>query len=114
VNFAAGLKKVPDHSGQGGKLEAVMGKLVYGAITSLDGFIEDDHGNFDWAEPKEDVHRYINDLESGNEIQIYGRKMYETMLFWESDKNFKDFPEYIQEYGKTWQKARKVVYSRTL
>jgi len=88
--------------------------LIYTAITSLDGFIEDEKGSFDWAEPKEDVHAHINDLERRNEVLVYGRRLYETMTAWESEESLRAYPEYIQDYGRVWRKARKIVYSRTL
>lgn len=91
-----------------------MGKMIYTAITSLDGFVEDEHGKFDWAEPNEEVHTYINQLEDRNETLILGRKLYETMAVWEAEESFKDLPMYIKEYGRIWRKAEKIVYSRTL
>ena len=91
-----------------------MGKMSYTAITSLDGFVEDEQGKFDWAEPKEDVHTYINQLENQNETLIFGRKLYETMVWWESQESLQDLPMYIKDYGRIWRKAEKVVYSRTL
>jgi len=91
-----------------------MGKLIYTAIASLDGFVEDTQGKFDWAEPKEDVHTFINQLEDRNKTMLYGRKLYETMVAWESEDWLKDLPGYIQDYGRIWRSADKIVYSRTL
>lgn len=91
-----------------------MGKLTYGALASLDGFIEDEQGKFDWAQPEEDVHRYINFLEAKNEVFLYGRKLYETMVWWESQEKLSGYPDYVQEYGRIWRKVEKMVYSRTL
>jgi len=91
-----------------------MGKLTYTALTSLDGYVEDEKGQFDWAMPGEDVHRFVNDLERQNAVLLYGRKIYETMVFWESEDALKDFPDYIQEYGRIWRSAEKVVYSHGL
>jgi dihydrofolate reductase len=91
-----------------------MGKLTYGALASLDGFIEDEQGQFDWAQPEEDVHRYINALEAKNAVFLYGRKLFQTMVWWESQEQFSGYPDYIQDYGRIWRNAEKIVYSRTL
>jgi dihydrofolate reductase len=91
-----------------------MAKLIYSAIASLDGYIEDAHGNFDWAAPDEDVHRFANDLERQVGTYLYGRRMYETMAFWESPPDDENQPAFAQEYAKIWQAAEKVVYSKTL
>lgn len=88
-------------------------KLIYTAICSLDGFIADDDGNFDWAEPKEDVHRYINELEARNDAALYGRKLYEIMLAWE-DLDLEGVPEFVKDYALGWRATEKIVYSRTL
>ena len=91
-----------------------MSKLVYSALASLDGFVEDADGNFDWAAPDEEVHAFANDLERTIAAHLYGRRMYETMAFWESPANTADGPAAVQEYGEIWRAADKVVYSRTL
>jgi dihydrofolate reductase len=65
-------------------MEVLMTKLTYTAIASLDGFIEDEHGNFDWAFPGPDVHAFVNQLERPVGLYLYGRRMYETMVFWET------------------------------
>lgn len=91
-----------------------MGKLIYATLCSLDGYIEDTHGSFDWAEPPEEVHRYINTLDARCGVMLFGRKLFDIMTFWESEETLKDFPYYIQEYGRVWRKAEKIVYSRTL
>jgi len=90
-----------------------MGKLVYSISISLDGFICDKAGNFDWAEPREDLHRYINDLESKSEILLYGRRMYEIMAAWETMDD-PGYPSYIRDYQRIWKGSRKIVFSRTL
>ena len=64
-----------------------MAHLIYSAISSLDGYIEDADGNFDWAMPDEEVHRFINNLERAAGTYLYGRRMYETMMVWETDPN---------------------------
>jgi dihydrofolate reductase len=91
-----------------------MGKLIYTALASLDGFVADAQGNFDWAEPAEDVHSYINGLEAQNQTLLLGRKIYEIMAFWESEDAMLGLPAYIQDFGRIWRKADKIVFSRTL
>jgi dihydrofolate reductase len=90
-----------------------MGKLIYSAITSLDGQVADGDGKFDWAEPDEQVHTFINNLERPVGTHLYGRRMYEVMVSWETIV-LTDQPPYIQDFAKIWQAADKIVYSRTL
>ena len=91
-----------------------MSKLVYTALASLDGFVEDAEGRFEWAAPDEEVHAFVNDLERPVATYLYGRRMYETMAFWESLANTAGEPAVVQEFGEIWRAADKVVYSRTL
>ena len=91
-----------------------MARLVYSAITSLDGYVADAHGKFDWSEPDEEVHTFINDLERPIGIYLYGRRMYDVMVYWDSADQFKEAPSYIQDYARIWQAADKVVYSTTM
>jgi len=91
-----------------------MPKLIYSAITSLDGYVADANGKFDWSQPDEEVHTFVNDLERPIGIYLYGRRMYEVMVYWDSAARFKDAPSYIQDYARIWQAADKVVYSTTL
>jgi dihydrofolate reductase len=88
--------------------------LIYSAIASLDGYIEDTEGRFDWAEPDEEVHAFVNDLERPVGTYLYGRRMYETMVFWESPPDPADQPHVAQDFAKIWQSADKIVYSKTL
>jgi dihydrofolate reductase len=88
-----------------------MGRLIYSTIASLDGCIEDRHGKFDWAAPDEEVHRFVNELERPIGTYLYGRRMYETMIFWES---VHDAADHIEDYAEIWQAADKIVYSKTL
>jgi len=92
-----------------------MARLIYSAITSLDGYVEDDHGKFDWGRPSEEVFRFVSDLERPIGTYLYGRRMYETMLYWdkEADRE-KGAPAYFRDFTRIWQAAEKVVYSRTL
>ena len=69
-----------------------MAKLIYSAITSLDGYVADEDGNFDWAEPDEEVHAFVNDLERPVGTYLYGRRMYEVMVYWETDPRLADQP----------------------
>ena len=91
-----------------------MAKLIYSAITSLDGFVEDENGKFDWAAPDEEVHAFVNDLERGFGTYLYGRRMYETMAYWETVSTGEDRPAVARDFAKIWRAAEKVVYSRTL
>ena len=91
-----------------------MAKLSYSVISSLDGYIEDAVGKFDWAEPDEEVHAFANDLERPVGTYLYGRRMYETMVFWENPPDRAEQPSYVQDYAAIWQRADKIVYSRTL
>jgi dihydrofolate reductase len=91
-----------------------MAKLIYSAITSLDGYVADAAGNFDWAEPDAEVHRFVNDLERTVGTYLYGRRMYEVMVFWETAKTLANQPPMAQDYAEIWQTANKIVYSKTL
>jgi dihydrofolate reductase len=91
-----------------------VAKLIYTAIASLDGYIADEEGNFDWGEPDEEVHRFVNDLERPVGTYLYGRRMYEVMAFWERTDALVGQPAYMRDFAAVWQAADKVVYSRTL
>ncbi len=91
-----------------------MGKLVYTAITSLDGYIEDADGSFAWAEPDPEVHAFANELERGVGTHLYGRRMYETMAVWETVGSGPDVSPEEVEYAEVWRALDKVVYSTTL
>jgi len=91
-----------------------MAKLIYSMLASLDGYVEDLSGNFDWAAPDAEVHGFVNELERSVGTHLYGRRMYETMRFWEHPPELESAPAHIQEYAAIWQAADKVVYSRTL
>lgn len=90
-----------------------MATLIYTAIASLDGYVNDDSGNFDWAAPDEEVHAFVNDLERPIGTYLYGRKLYETMVAWESMDLDKQ-PSVIRDYAEIWRAADKVVFSKTL
>lgn len=91
-----------------------MGKIIYTALTSLDGFIADDTGNFDWAQPGEDLHTFINTLELGNGTMILGRAMYDVLSVWEDFPDIDSQPDYIKEYQSAWKRMKKVVFSTSL
>jgi len=91
-----------------------MARLIYSAITSLDGYVEDEEGKFDWAAPDDEVHLFVNDLERSIGTYLYGRQMYETMLSWESASTGADQPAASRDFAEIWRAAEKVVYSRTL
>ena len=76
-----------------------MAKLIYAAITSLDGYVEDEEGRFDWAMPDEEVHAFVNDLERPIGTYLYGRRMYETMVFWETASAEADEPSVFYDYA---------------
>ena len=90
-----------------------MAKLIYSAIASLDGYVADEDGNFDWAAPDEEVHGFVNDLERPVGTYLYGRRMYETMAVWEA-MPLDDQPPVARDFAEIWRAADKVVYSRTL
>lgn len=91
-----------------------MARLHYSMLASLDGYVADGRGNFDWAEPVEEVHRLINDLERRVGMYLFGRRMYEVMAVWDDPPALADEPAYIREFGELWRAADKIVYSTTL
>jgi dihydrofolate reductase len=91
-----------------------MGKLVYSAIASLDGFINDESGGFDWCAPDEEVHRFVNDMERPVGTYLYGRRMYDVMRYWATAETDPGQSSAAQDYAAIWRAADKVVYSRTL
>jgi dihydrofolate reductase len=91
-----------------------MAKLIYSVITSLDGYVADEEGNFDWAAPDEEVHTFVNDLERPVGTYLYGRRLYEVMVAWETAHTFADQSPVVQDFARIWQAADKIVYSRTL
>jgi dihydrofolate reductase len=91
-----------------------VAKLIYSAIASLDGYVADEDGNFDWAVPDEEVHAFINDLDRPVGTYLYGRRMYETMVGWETDPTLADRSPLMRDFAQIWRAADKIVYSRTL
>lgn len=91
-----------------------MAKLIYNAIASLDGYVEDAQGRFDWAAPDDEVHAFVNDLARPIGTHLLGRRMYETLVYWEHPPDLAAQPAVIQDFARIWQTAEKIVYSRTL
>jgi dihydrofolate reductase len=90
-----------------------MARLVYLAIASLDGYVADEHGRFDWSMPDEEVHAFVNDAERAIGTHLYGRRLYDVMAVWETMETAGE-PPAIRDYAAIWRAAEKVVYSRTL
>jgi dihydrofolate reductase len=91
-----------------------LAKLIYSAIASLDEYVEDEQGSFDWAAPDEELHAFVNDMERRVGTYLYGRRMYETMVFWETVSTGPDQSAVTRDFAEIWRAAEKVVYSRTL
>ena len=91
-----------------------MGQLIYAINSSLDGFIEDADGKFDWTHPTPEVHRFFNDLLRPIGTHLYGRRMYQTMLGWETDPKYAEQSPEAKDFAEVWQAADKVVFSKTL
>jgi dihydrofolate reductase len=90
-----------------------MATLIYSTITSLDGYVADEEGKFDWAEPDEEVHSFVNDLYRPAGTFLFGRRLYEVLVAWET-LSFADQPRYIQDFAEIWRAAAKIVFSETL
>ncbi len=90
-----------------------MAKLIYSAISSLDGYMEDEDGKFDWSEPDREMHTFINDLERRVGIYLYGRRLYEVMVAWETVP-LAEQPPFMHDFAHVWRAAEKIVYSKTL
>jgi dihydrofolate reductase len=91
-----------------------LAKLIYSAITSLDGYVADEDGNFEWAAPDAEVHSFVNELERPIGTYLYGRRMYEVMLFWETVSTEAAQAPFMRDFAELWRAADKVVYSTTL
>ncbi len=91
-----------------------MAKLIYSAIASADGYVEDAAGTFDWAAPDEELLRFVNELERPVATYLYGRRMYETMLYWETADTAPGQPPSVRDFTRIWQAAGKIVFSTTL
>ena len=91
-----------------------MAKLIYSSITSFDGYVADEDGNFAWSMPSDEVHAFVNDLERPIGTYLYGRRMYDVMKVWETPEAFDNPPPTMLDYAGIWQSAEKIVYSTTL
>jgi dihydrofolate reductase len=91
-----------------------MASLIYLTIASIDGYIADEDGKFDWAEPDEEVHAFINELERPVGTHLLGRRMYDVLAYWDDPPGLDEQPAVVQEFTEIWRAADKVVYSRTL
>ena len=91
-----------------------MGELIYSAIASVDGYIADKKGDFEWAAPGDEVHAFVNDSERRVGTYLYGRRMYEVMRVWETPEALPDATPATDDFADVWRAADKVVYSRTL
>lgn len=91
-----------------------MAKLIYSTLMSLDGYVADERGNFDWAVPSDEVHAFVNDLQRSIGTHLYGRRLYEVMRAWETMDTLPDQPAVVLDFAEIWQAADKIVYSRTL
>ncbi len=90
-----------------------MAELIYSTIASLDGYVADVDGNFDWAVPDDEMHAFVNDLERPIGTYLYGRRMYDVMVAWET-MDLADQPRFIRDFAEIWRAADKIVYSTTL
>ena len=90
-----------------------MAKLIYLILASLDGYVADERGNFEWAAPDEEVHQFINDIVRPVGVHLYGRRMYETMEGWET-MDTADQPPAVSDFAAMWRPAEKIVYSKAL
>ena len=91
-----------------------MAKLIYSAIASADGYVEDAAGSFDWAAPGEELHWFVNDLERPAATYLYRRRMYQMMLYWETAHTVPGQPSFVREFTGIWQAAEKIVFPKTL
>ena len=91
-----------------------MGRLIYSSIASADGYVEDAAGSFGWGAPDDELLRFVNGLERPAGTYLYGRRMYQTMLYWETARTVPGQPASVREFTGIWQAAEKIVFSRTL
>ena len=91
-----------------------MARLIYSAIASADGYVEDADGGFGWAVPDEELFRFVNELEGPVGTYLYGRRMYQTMAGWETADQVPGQPSWVQDFTRLWQAADKIVFSATL
>jgi dihydrofolate reductase len=91
-----------------------MAKLIYSMSVSLDGYIADRHGAIDWSVPDEELHRFHNERVRGVDLELYGRRLYETMRYWETAEERPSIADHELEFARIWKATPKLVFSRTL
>src|SRR4051812_10324387 len=91
-----------------------MARLIYSAIASLDGYVADQDGRWDWSVPDDEVHAFVNDSERPIATYLYGRRMYDVMAAWETMPTDPDQAPAMRDYTEIWRAAEKVVFSRSL
>jgi dihydrofolate reductase len=95
-------------------MEVRMARLIYTTNMSLDGYIEDRDGKFDWTDPSDEVFQFITNLIRTDGTHLYGRRTYESMMVWETDANLAGQSPLMRDFAQVWQAADKIVYSKTL
>jgi dihydrofolate reductase len=111
---AASVGDDTDYSSSFDSQEVAVGKLIYSMITSLDGYVSDPDGNFGWGAPAEESHEFINENTRSVGTHLYGRRMYETMVYWETAHSVSDQPSFVLACARIWQAADKIIYSTTM
>jgi dihydrofolate reductase len=91
-----------------------MGKLIYSALCSVDGYVADAAGGFEWAAPDDGVHAAVNDLMRPAGTHLYGRRIYDVLVWWETIDTGRDQPEVVRDFAQLWRNADKIVYSTTM
>jgi dihydrofolate reductase len=91
-----------------------MRRLIYSMTVSLDGFIAGPGGDIEWSEPDEELHRFHNEQVREIGVHLLGRRLYETMLYWETVEESSALPEHVLEFARIWQELPRIVFSRTL
>ena len=91
-----------------------MRKVIYSPMVSLDGFVEGPNRNLDWGSIDEELHRFINDQQQQIDTYLFGRRMYEVMVYWDTADTDPSNPEYVLEFARIWKTIRKIVFSQTL
>jgi dihydrofolate reductase len=95
-------------------MEVRMARLIYTINSSLDGYTEETNGNFNWTELDEEAFKFITNLIRADGTHLYGRRMYEMMMVWETDPALAGESPLMRDFAEVWQSADKIVYSRTL
>ena len=91
-----------------------MRKVIYSPMVSLDGFVEGPNRELDWGIVDEELHTYINDQQREIDTYLFGRRMYEVMVYWDTAEADPSNPEYALEFARIWKNTHKIVFSKTL